>query len=154
GRLTDRIGGRYILPLGFLAAAAGMAGVAAVESLSATSLTFALPLAGIGFGMGCVIAPLTTEALREVKPVLARAASGMLNTRRQLGSVGGLAVMGAVLQSRLVSAMRDRATADAVQLPAPLRQGFVDSFARAGSTGLQVGRGQSGGAQAPAGLPA
>ncbi len=153
GRLTDRIGGRYILLLGFLAAAAGMAGVAAVESVAATSWTFILPLVGVGFGMGCVIAPLTTEALREVKPVLAGAASGMLNTSRQLGSAAGLAVIGAVLQSQLVRAMQDRAAADAVQLPAPLRGGFIDDFARAGSSGLEVGRGQSGGAQAPAGLP-
>ena len=153
GRLTDRIGGRYILLLGFLSAGAGMAGVASVESVSANSWTFVLPLIGVGFGMGCVIAPLTTEALREVPPVLAGAASGMLNTSRQLGSAAGLAVIGAVLQNRLVSAIRDRARADAPQLPASLRQSFIDGFARAGSSGLEVGRGQNGGAQAPAGLP-
>ena len=153
GRLTDRIGGRTILPVGFLAAGAGMAGVAAVESVGATSWTFVLPLIGVGFGMGCVIAPLTTEALRDVKPVLAGAASGMLNTSRQLGTAAGLAVIGAVLQSRLVSAMQDRAAVDAAQLPAPLRGRFIHSFASAGTAGLEVGRGQSGGAQAPAGLP-
>lgn len=152
-RLTDRIGGRYILLLGFLMAAAGTAGVAAVESRDATSLTFALPLAGVGFGMGCVIAPLTTEALREVPTVLAGAASGMLNTSRQLGAATGLAVIGAVLQNQLASAMRVQAVADATQLPAPFRQGFIDGFAKAGSSGLQVGRGQSGGAVASAGLP-
>jgi EmrB/QacA subfamily drug resistance transporter len=153
GRLTDRVGARYILPFGFLAAAAGMAGVAAVESAGATSWTFVLPLIGVGAGLGCVIAPLTTEALRDVKPVLAGAASGMLYTSRQLGTAAGLAVIGAVLQSHLVSAMRDRAAVDSAQLPAPIRGGFVDGFARAGSAGLEVGRGQSGGAQAPAGLP-
>ena len=152
GRLTDRIGGRYILLLGFLVAAAGMAGVATVESVSATSMTFFLPLLGVGFGIGCIPAPLTTEALREVRPALAGAAAGMLNTSRQLGSATGLAVIGAVLQNQLVSAMQDRAAADAVGLPAPIRQGFIDGFARAGNAGLEVGRGQSGGAQPPAGL--
>ncbi len=152
GRLTDRIGGRYILLLGFLSAGAGMAGVACVESVSANSWTFILPLIGVGFGMGCVIAPLTTEALREVPPLLAGAASGMLNTSRQLGSAAGLAVIGAVLQNQLVSAIRDRAAADASQLPAPLRQSFIDGFARAGSSGLEVGRGQNGGSQPTAGL--
>ena len=153
GRLTDRIGARRILPLGFLAAAAGMAGVAAVESTSATSWTFALPLLAVGVGLGCVTAPLTTEALRGLRPVLAGAGSGMLYTSRQLGTAGGLAVIGAVLQSRLVSAMQDRAVADSAQLPASVRGGFVDAFARVGSAGLEVGRGQSGGAPAPAGLP-
>ena len=153
GRLTDRIGGRYILLPGFLIAGAGMAGVAAAESASANSWTFTLPLIGVGFGMGCVIAPLTTEALRQVPPLLAGAASGMLNTSRQLGSAAGLAVMGAVLQSQLVSAMRDRASIDAAQLPAPFRQSFIDGFARAGTSGLEVGRGQSGGGQAPSGMP-
>jgi len=130
-----------------------MAGVAAAESVSASSWTFGLPLIGVGFGMGCVIAPLTTEALREVPPVLAGGASGMLNTSRQLGSATGLAVMGAVLQTQLVGAMRDRAVVDALQLPAPFRQSFIDGFARPGRSGLEVGRGQSGGAQLPAGLP-
>ena len=153
GRLTDRIGGRSILLLGFLVAAAGTAGVAAVESVGATSSTFVLPLMGFGFGLGCLIAPIATEAMREVRPVLAGTASGMLSTFRQLGSVGGLAVTGAVLQNQLVRAMQDRAVADASQLPAPFRRGFIDGFARAGSSGLEVGRGQSGGAQAAAGLP-
>ena len=85
GRLTDRIGGRCLLLVGFVLAAAGVAGVAAVESVNAGSFTFTLPFVAIGLGMGCVIAPLATEALREVPPVLAGAASGMLDTSRQLG---------------------------------------------------------------------
>ena len=153
GRLTDRVGARYILPLGFLAAAAGMAGVAAVESAGSTSWTFVLPLISVGVGLGCVVAPLTTEAIRDVRPALAGAASGILYTSRQVGTAAGLAVIGAVLQSRLVSAMTDRAAADSAQLPAPIRGRFVDAFAHAGSAGLEVGRGQSGGAQVPAGLP-
>jgi EmrB/QacA subfamily drug resistance transporter len=153
GRLTDRIGGRSLVFSGFLAAGAGMAGVAFVESLTATSLTFVLPLAAVGFGMGCVIAPLTTEALREVPPVMVGAASGMLNTSRQLGSALGLAVIGAVLQAGLVGAMHARAVTDSGRLPGPLRQRFVDGFAGVPAGGLEIGRGQSG-APVPAGLPA
>jgi len=153
GRFTDRVGARYILPLGFLAAAAGMAGVAVVESDGATSWTFVAPLISVGVGLGCVVAPLTTEAIRDVRPALAGAASSILYTSRQVGTAAGLAVIGAVLQSRLVSAMTDRAAVDSAQLPAPIRGRFVDAFAHAGSAGLEVGRGQSGGAQAPSGLP-
>ncbi|HKF18068.1 MAG TPA: DHA2 family efflux MFS transporter permease subunit [Candidatus Dormibacteraeota bacterium] len=154
GRLTDRIGGRYILMLGFVLFAAGLAGLALVTSVTSTSFTFTLPLAVTGFGMGCTIAPLTTEALREVPAVMSGAASGTLNTSRQVGSaIGSAVIAGAVLQNRLASALHERALADAPQLPPQLRQGFVSGFADAAGSGLEVGRGQSGGVQLPARLP-
>jgi EmrB/QacA subfamily drug resistance transporter len=155
GRFTDRIGGRYILMAGFGLIAAGTAGVALVESVTATSLTFALPLALIGLGMGCVIAPVMTEAMRDVAPAMAGAASGTLNTSRQVGSAVGAAVIGAVLQGQLVSALHDQAVAASGRLPAPFRQRFIDGFAAAARQGLQVGPGQAGGVStATAGLPA
>lgn len=154
GRLTDRIGGRYILMLGFVLFAAGIAGVARVESVTSTSFTFILPLVVTGLGLGLVIAPLTTEAMREVPPVMSGAASGMLNTSRQVGgAIGSAVIAGAVLQNQLASALHDRALSAAGQLPPQFRQGFVNGFADAARGGLEVGRGQSGGAQLPAGLP-
>src|SRR5262249_5676384 len=153
GRLTDRIGGRYILMLGFVVFAAGLAGLGLVESVTSTSFTFALPLAVTGLGMGCTIAPLTTEAMREVPPVMSGAASGTLNTSRQIGSaIGSAVIAGAVLQNQLASALHERALTAASQLPPQLRQGFVNGFASAARGGLAVGRGQSGAAQLPAGL--
>ena len=120
---------------------------AAVESLSATWLTFVLPFALVGFGMGCVIAPLTTEeAMREVPAVLTGAASGLLNTSRQLGSAIGLAVIRVVLQNQLDTAMHDRAVTDSAQLPSVIGSAFINGFDNAASSGLQVGRGQSGAA--------
>jgi EmrB/QacA subfamily drug resistance transporter len=153
GRLTDRIGGRYILILGFTLYAAGITGMGVVASTSASSLTFTLPLAVAGLGMGSVFAPLMTEAMREVPPVLTGAASGTLNTSRQVGSAVGSAVIGAVLQNQLASAMQSQAAAAAGQLPLQLRPAFTAGFARAASGGLEVGRGQSGGAHLPAGVP-
>lgn len=97
--------------------------------------------------------PVMTEAMHEVEPALAGAASGILNTTRQLGSAVGLAVIGAVLQNQLSSALHDRAVADSAQLPPQVRQDFVNGFANAVKGGLQVGRGQSGGSAIPAGLP-
>src|SRR5262249_31966230 len=112
-----------------------------------TSFTFALPLAVTGLGMGCTIAPLTTEAMREVPPVMSGAASGTLNTSRQIGSaIGSAVIAGAVLQNQLASALHERALTAASQLPPQLRQGFVNGFADAARSGLEVGRGQSGGA--------
>jgi MFS family permease len=153
GRFTDVLGGRYILMLGSLLFAAGVGGVALVESLTASSLTFAIPLVTAGLGMGCMIAPIMTVAMREIPPVMAGAASGLLNTSRQVGGAIGAAVVGAVMQNQLLSAMHNQAVAASSQLPAPYRQGFIDGFAGAATNGFQVGRGQSGGAQLPAGLP-
>lgn len=153
GRITDRIGGRYILLVGSGLFGAGIAGVAWVESLTANSFTFAVPLAVAGIGMGCMIAPIMTVAMHDVKPVMAGAASGLLNTTRQVGAAIGAAVVGAVMQNQLVTAMHDRAVTVSAQLPPQYRQQFIDGFATAAKNGFEVGRGQSGGAQAPAGLP-
>ena len=153
GRLTDRVGGRYILMLGCLLFAAGIGGVALVESPSAGSLTFALPLALAGIGSGLMIAPIMTVAMHRIEPARAGAASGMLNTSRQIGAAIGAAVVGAVMQNQLLTAMRDRAVVDSAQIPAGFRQRFVDGVSRAASNGFEVGRGQSGGVQLPAGLP-
>ena len=43
----------------------------------------------MGLGTGCMIAPLSTEAMRHVPARLAGAASGVNNTVRQLGSALG-----------------------------------------------------------------
>src|SRR5262249_33689870 len=98
--------------------------------------------------------PVMTEAMREMTPALAGTASGVLNTTRQLGSAVGVAIIGAVLQNQLSTAMHDRAVADSAQLPSAARAGFVEGVDNATKAGLQIGRGQSGGFHLPAGLPA
>jgi EmrB/QacA subfamily drug resistance transporter len=153
GRFTDRIGGRYILLLGCLLFATGIGGVAVVESADAAWYTYAIPLALAGFGMACMVSPIMTVAMHDVEPVLAGAASGLLNTSRQVGGAIGAAVVGAVMQNQLLTAMHSQALTASAQLPGPYRQRFIDGFGQAAGAGLEVGRGQSGGAQVPAGLP-
>jgi EmrB/QacA subfamily drug resistance transporter len=126
GRLTDRIGGKYLLLGGLAVYAVGIAGVAAVSSTHATSYTFTGPLLVAGLGMGAIFAPLSTEAMRAAPVRLAGAASGVLNTGRQLGATIGAAVAGAVLANRLTAQLRERG------MPLPT------------GAGLQVGHGQSG----------
>ena len=57
------------------------------------------------------------------------------------------------MQNQLLGAMHSEALKASTQLPPPFRQRFVDGFAAAASSGFEVGRGQSGGAQVPAGVP-
>jgi hypothetical protein len=66
---------------------------------------------------------LATEAMRVAPARFAGAASGVLNTGRQLGGTLGGAVTGAVLAAQLASAMRVRALADARVLPRAARPG-------------------------------
>jgi len=153
GRLTDRVGGKYVLAAGLTIYAAGIAGVAALASDHATSLTFAPALLVAGVGMGAIFAPVATTGMRAAPPELAGAASGALNTGRQLGGTIGGAVTGAVLATRLSSALQARAVAAAASLPPAARHPFVAGFSRAASAGLQVGRGQAA-EQLPRGVPA
>jgi EmrB/QacA subfamily drug resistance transporter len=153
GRLTDRFGGKYVLMAGLAVYAAGIAGVAAVAATDATSLTFAPALVVAGLGMGAIFAPLATMGMSAALPSLAGAASGVLNTGRQLGATLGGAITGAVLATQLATGLQARALTAAAVLPAPARQPFVAGFAAAARQGLQVGAGQAT-APVPAGTPA
>ncbi|MGH3170188.1 MAG: MFS transporter, partial [Trebonia sp.] len=153
GRLSDRTGSKPILTAGFTVYATGMIVLILVLSARATPVTFILPYTLIGLGMGCLFAPLTTEALRRVRPEFTGALAGLLNTSRQLGSSIGSAVSGGVLAALLASDMRARAVTAASGLPAPARSLFLGGFTSLGQTGLSVGRGQSGGAAVPASVP-
>ncbi len=153
GRATDRVGGKYILMFGLTCFAAGMGLVVLVSSLNAGSTTFTLPLILAGVGLGCTFAPMTTVTMQRVNPRLAGAASGLLNTTRQLGGAFGSAVVGAILQTRLANELVSQAQAQAGGLPPAFRFPFVQGFAKAAGGVLEVGRGQSG-VPLPAGIPA
>src|SRR6266849_5621422 len=131
---------------------AGAAIVTALASTTSAQSIFILPFVLTGVGLGLVFAPMTTVAMRDITPAMAGAASGVLNTTRQLGSVIGAAVVGAVLQNQLATAFHDQAVTAATHLPPAFRAPFVDGFAQAAKSGLQVGRGQTG-ASVPANLP-
>ena len=152
GRMSDRFGGKYILLAGLTFFAAGMGLVVLVISLNATQATFWGPAALAGLGLGMTFAPLTTVAMRNVKPHMAGAASGVLNTVRQVGGAIGSAVIGAVLQNRLATQLHEQAIAYSSQVPPAFRSTFVNGFSNAASGGFKVGVGQTG-AQLPPGVP-
>ncbi len=155
GRLTDKIGGKYILMLGLILFGGGMGWVALEATTTSTWYDFLPALIVAGIGMGCVFAPMVTVAMRNIDPRMAGAASGVLNTVRQVGLVIGTAAVGALLQNRLVTSMNSQAAVRAKALPPQLRGPFVAGIKHAASNGIQVGAGQNGsGIKLPAGLPA
>jgi EmrB/QacA subfamily drug resistance transporter len=153
GRLADRISGKYILAFGLTLFAVGMGLVIWVASLHSTGTTFTIPLIISGLGMGCTFAPLVAVSMRNVAPTQAGAASGFLNTVRQVGGAAGSAVVGAVLQNRLATELQSQATHYAAQLPPAVRDKFVSGFSHSASGGFQVGRGQTGAGNLPKNLP-
>ena len=153
GRLTDLFGGKYILMVGLTLFGIGMGLVIALSSLSSSAYTYVLPLIVAGIGLGCTFAPMTTVTMRRVEPRLAGAASGILNTVRQLGGAFGSAIVGAILQNQLASQLVSQSVAQSGNVPAGFRPGFVQGFSRAGNGVLEVGRGQSGVAL-PSNIPA
>jgi EmrB/QacA subfamily drug resistance transporter len=154
GRMTDRIGGKYILMSGLTLFGAGMGWLALIARPDSSWQSFLAPLIVAGFGMGCVFAPLITVAMRNIQPQMAGAASGVLNTVRQVGLVIGTATVGALLQNRLVSTMTSQASTRAAALPPQVRSRFVHEIQSSANNGIQVGAGQNGGMTQQSGLPA
>jgi hypothetical protein len=82
--------------------------------------------------------------MRNIEPRMAGAASGLINTTRQLGSVIGSAAVGALLQNQLASKLNESAQAHAAALPPQFRDRFMAGFSHASGGNLEIGAGQSG----------
>ena len=136
GQLTDKIGGKYILLTGLTLFAVGMGWAVLIATPHSAWYDFLPPLIVAGLGMGGTFPPMTTTAMSDVDPRMAGAASGVLNTTRQVGSVIGTAAVGALLQNRLVSSLTSQATAASAALPPQARGPFVSGFRKAASSGL------------------
>ncbi|GAA0950548.1 MFS transporter [Actinocorallia libanotica] len=139
GRLSDRIGGKRILMFGLVVYALGLTWLSLVLGLDPHWTVFLAPMLVAGLGTGCMFAPMATEAMREIPPALAGSASGVNNTVRQIGSVLGGTVAGAILQNRMAAELRAGALERSGELPEPLREGFVAGLSRAAAGGLELG---------------
>ncbi|ATE54501.1 DHA2 family efflux MFS transporter permease subunit [Actinosynnema pretiosum] len=146
GRMADRIGGRALVVTGLLLFAAGLVLFGMTTGVDSRVWSFLPSTVVIGAGLGLVFAPLTATAMREVSPVMAGAASGVLNATRQLGSVLGTAGFGVLLQNRLVDALGRGAEQEAAGLPPELREPFLDGVARAAASGVRFDELQAGSA--------
>jgi EmrB/QacA subfamily drug resistance transporter len=142
GRMSDRIGGKYILMAGLLLFAGGMGSIAVIAQPTSAWYNFLLPQVVAGIGIGCTFAPMITVALRNVSPMMAGAASGVFNTTRQVGTVIGTAGVGALLQNRLVAGLTSQARLRSASLPPQARDKLVTGFQSAAKGGLEVGSGR------------
>ena len=152
GRYADKLGGKYILMAGISLFAIGTGLLTYVAGPDSTWVNFLPPLIIAGAGMGMTFAPMTTVALRNISPRMAGAASGLLNTTRQLGAAIGSAVVGAILQNQLATSLHNQAVSYSAQVPPSFRDQFVKAFNSVAANGFQIGAGQNG-AALPAGVP-
>ncbi|MEV4538200.1 DHA2 family efflux MFS transporter permease subunit [Asanoa sp. NPDC049518] len=152
GRAADRPAGKWVLTAGLALWCAGNATVVGLAKVGTGQWGLLPGLLIAGAGLGMVFAPLQTIAMRNVAPQQAGAASGLINTARQLGGVIGSAAVGALLQAQLADKLTASARTNAADLPPDVRQPFVDAVAGATGGSLHIGTGQSG-AALPSGVP-
>lgn len=151
GRLADRTGGKAILFVGLSLFSLGMGILIASSHVDTTRLHLIPGLVVAGVGLGLTFAPLQTVAMRDIEPRMAGAASGLINTTRQLGGVIGSAAVGALLQAQLTDKIRAAAETESAALPPAQREEFLNRFA--GSAGsLDIGS-SAGGVTFPPGTP-
>jgi EmrB/QacA subfamily drug resistance transporter len=103
GRWTALVGPRWSITIGCLLMAAGL--FLAVGYLnphpSYGPLVIALSLAGIG--IGTTVVPVTSSVLNAVPAERSGMAASATNTSREIGAVTGVAILGSLVYSRLVS---------------------------------------------------
>ena len=110
GRMSDRVGGKYILMAGLTCFGIGATMIAVhVAGRDVAGRRCCPGTLVLGLGFGGIFAPMATETMRSVDPRMAGAASGVNNTIRQVGSVVGSAAVGAVLQARLATTLHQEA---------------------------------------------
>jgi len=143
GRFTDLIGGRWILFAGTLVTALG---IYLMSDLSGVTdwPNLILPLAVCGLGMGLVMAPTTTVVMACTPVQQSGMGAGILSTTRQIGSVLGLSVLGAVLQNQLTNNIT-QTLAKIPMIPESIRAQIVN--------GLQSGGIGMGGINIPGAVP-
>jgi DHA2 family methylenomycin A resistance protein-like MFS transporter len=135
GRIAARYGFRPPIFGGALAASAGQ--------LLLTTITPTTPyadlwwkLALIGLGFGVMASPLTSAVMTATPPARAGLASSMVNASRQVGSVFGVALLGAVVQRLFADNLIVRLTDAGV--PIGQSVGLAGGLARAGSLAVRA----------------
>jgi hypothetical protein len=118
---------RIPVSAGFVLMAVGLA-IGATTTLDDGVAAMALWTALVGAGFGAALVGSQTVALNTLEPARAGSGSAVVQTMRQVGSVIGIAVLGAALNSVY------RTTVDSAGLPAALADGVTANAA----TGMQI----------------
>lgn len=102
GKLADKFGGKYLIVSGMVIMALGIWLLAHFQ-VDTQIKDLMLPFIVTGIGMGLAMSPLTNITLLDINENEIGGASGVLSTARQIGSVMGIAILGAFLQTAINS---------------------------------------------------
>jgi EmrB/QacA subfamily drug resistance transporter len=109
GRLTDRVGPRWLIAGGLLSVAGALYWLTTVD-VGTTYGSIWPSFTLMGLGMAFVMSPMSTAAMNAVAEAKAGIASGILSMNRMIGGSLGVAAMGAVFQGEAPAGTRDPAT--------------------------------------------
>jgi EmrB/QacA subfamily drug resistance transporter len=109
--LSRRFGPRWVVTTGMGLEAVGIVATTLLVSTSVNGLMLAVPLFVYGIGVGFATAQLTSIVLSDVPVERSGIASGANSTLRQVGSAMGIAILGTILFSTLVSGSSANVTA-------------------------------------------
>ena len=109
--LARRYGPRWVVTIGMLLEAVGILATTLLISTSVNGLMLVIPLFVYGIGVGFATAQLTSIVLSDIPVSLSGIASGANSTLRQVGSALGIAILGTILFSTLVTMSGDNIAA-------------------------------------------
>jgi EmrB/QacA subfamily drug resistance transporter len=142
GSLSDRLGSKWIVAAGMFLLAGGLAWMAGllpgIEKIApdTSPADLVVPFVLSGIGIGLAIAPVTSAVMATAPKERVGNASGVLSTTRQVGSLMGIAILGAVLQNRVTAAITE-GVQTVSQIPPALKERIV-SAASSGSMQLSI----------------
>jgi len=131
-RLAQKFGARRAVTLGMFLEAVGIISTSLLVSPTVSGLLLAVPLFVYGIGVGLATAQLTSIVLSDIPPQRSGLASGANSTMRQVGSALGIAILGTVLFTTLVSGTEKNIAAAGLNLKpecAALISTLVDEYA-------------------------
>ncbi|MDK8482175.1 MFS transporter [Corynebacterium sp. MSK105] len=99
GIMADYVNPRILGVLGFSILILSLLAAWWVMQVDALPWVLGLPIAGLGVGQSFIWGSNAATTLRDISPELMGAASGVYNTSRQVGSVVGVALVSAVMQT-------------------------------------------------------
>ncbi|CAN5901124.1 hypothetical protein BH23ACT12_BH23ACT12_03870 [soil metagenome] len=133
GKLSDKHGSRWLMTLGCLYAAGGMALLLRIQPDSSYESIILPAFVVFGSGMALTLGPMTAAVMGSVDPRHAGVASATTNTTRQLGGILGIAVLGALVTSSFKDRLLDNLTSAGIDSPAA--QSIVERASGNAATG-------------------
>jgi len=131
-QIVNRLGTKWVISLGIFFEFLGLFLLSRL-TVDTTAVQLIIPFFILGAGIGLAIAQNTQATLSEIPHQNSGSASGVLNTIRQVGTAFGIAIIGAVLASRLTANLKTEI--DTIpNLPDQVKQQIVDTAAKASTS--------------------